>query len=210
MSLVVKEVLRKCRFSAFAIIRPNIHERVKITQSWQLHLKLGCISPLLPCAQMAFSETVCLKPPVKDLPEQSDLLPFPIPFCFFKVAFHTRRMNTRLFQHGEATAEKGRENKFFKSLEVSVLCLSPHSSHALALGDEACPRAKLPLKAQSCEWCEPVLPGTTSPTVWPPARWANDVGEHKHQGLWPGQWKERGFFFHFTLVVFLKVVNKTK
>lgn len=31
----------------------------------------------------------------------------------------------------------------FQSSGVSVLSLSPHSSHALALGDEACPRAKL-------------------------------------------------------------------
>lgn len=127
MSLVVKEVLRKCRFSAFAIIRPNIHERLKITQGWQLHLKLGCISPLLPCAQMVFSEAVCPKPPAKDFPEQSDLLPFPIPFCFFEVAFHTRRMNTfeGLFQHGEATAEKGREYK--KKQQVVIV------------GGETCP-----------------------------------------------------------------------
>lgn len=126
MSLVVKEALRKRRFSTFPMIRPNIHDRVKITQGWQLHLKFGCISPLLPSAQMLFSEAVRLKLPAKDFLEQSDLLPFPTPFCFSKVAFRSRRMQTRLFQHGEATAEKGRENK--KKQQVVIV------------GGEMCPR----------------------------------------------------------------------
>lgn len=86
MYLVVRalrDALKKCSFSGFTMIGPDMHNRVKITQGLQSHPQFGCASHSLPYAQV-FSEAGFLKLGEKGLLQQSCKLPFPIPFCFSK------------------------------------------------------------------------------------------------------------------------------
>lgn len=118
MSLVIialKEALRKCSFSAFLAICPKIHDRVKITQGWQLHPQQGYVSQLLPYALVLFSEAECVKLLEKNSPEQSYMLSFPNLFHFLKLPFTLEEKNKdfsslgrSLLKKGERTRKKGR------------------------------------------------------------------------------------------------------
>lgn len=99
-----REALRKCRFSAFIMISPNVNDRVKITKGWQPHQESGCVSrsTVLRCSSQKvdfynwlrkafFSNSACCLSPSLFI-------------------FHTWR-KTKNLQVGEKTHGKRRQNK---------------------------------------------------------------------------------------------------